>query len=81
MPRNSHVDSLTTVQMLAYVLRSISEGKNENQIAERFDGNIKLVKICIDALSHIHLITKNSLNELVITPDGKSYLEKFDSDR
>jgi hypothetical protein len=81
MPRNSHVDSLTTVQMLAYVLRSISEGKNEDQIAERFDGNIKLVKICIDALSHIHLITKNSLNELVITPDGKSYLEKFDSDR
>ena len=61
MPRNSYVNSLTAVQMLAYVLRSISEGKNEDQIAERFDGN--------------------SFNEPVITPDGKSYLEKFDSDR
>jgi hypothetical protein len=56
-------------------------GKNEDQIAERFDGNSKLVKICIDALSHIHLITKNSLNEIVLTPDSKNYLEKFDSDR
>lgn len=56
-------------------------GKYEDQIVERFDGNGKLVKICIDALSHIHLITKNSLNEIVLTPDGKNYPEKFDSDR
>jgi hypothetical protein len=69
----------TETQTLAYILRSTSEGKNEEQIVERFDGNSKLVNICIDALYYIHLITRNSFNELVVTPDGKSYLEKFDS--
>jgi hypothetical protein len=63
------------------ILRSISEGKNENQMAERFDGNSKLVRICIDALSHLRFITRNSFNELVVTLDGEKYLEKFDSNR
>lgn len=78
---NSYTNGLSAIQILAYILRSISDGKNEAQIAERFDGNNKLVKICIDALIHIRLIRKNSFNELVVTPDGKNYLEKFDSDR
>lgn len=66
-------------QTLFYVLRSISEGKNEDQIAERFDGDTALVKTWVDALKRTHLITKNSFNELVVTGDGKDYLEKFDS--
>jgi hypothetical protein len=81
IPRNSYANDLTAIQMLAYILRSIYEGKSEEQIAERFDGNSKLVKICIDALSHIHFLTRNSFNELVVTPDGEEYLEKFDSHR
>jgi hypothetical protein len=32
---------------VAYILRLISEGKNDEQTAERFDGNAKLVKDCI----------------------------------
>jgi len=32
--RNSYIDDLTTVQILAYILRCISDGKNENQIAD-----------------------------------------------
>jgi hypothetical protein len=81
MRRNSYAYDLTAIEMFAYILRSISEGKNEVQIAERFDGNSKLAKICIDALSHIHLLTRNSFNELIVTQDGKKYLEKFGSDR
>lgn len=81
IPRDSYANGLTAIQILAYILRSISEGKNEVQIAKRFDGNSKLVKISIDALSHIRLITSNSFNELVVTSDGEDYLEKFDSDR
>jgi hypothetical protein len=72
---------LTTIwicpEILTYILKSISDGKNENQIAERFDGNIKLVRNCADALFHIRLITKNYFGELVLTADGQKYLEKF----
>jgi hypothetical protein len=43
---------------------------------QRIDGNSKLVKICIDALNLIRLITRNSFNELVVTQDGE--LDLFD---
>ena len=39
MRRNSYIRGLTESQTLAYVLRSISEGKDEAQIVERFDGD------------------------------------------
>jgi hypothetical protein len=77
MRRNSYVNSLTEIQILAYVLRYISEGKNIDQITERFDGDNRLVKIWVEVLQEIHFITKNSFNELVITPDGENYLQKF----
>jgi hypothetical protein len=56
-------------------------GKNEEQIAERFDGDTELVKTWMDALKQIHFIITNYFDELVLTPDGKDYLEKFESDR
>ena len=40
-----------------------------------------LVKTWIDALKQIHYIVTNQFNELVITSDGKNYLQKFDSHR
>jgi hypothetical protein len=81
MHRNSYVNSLTEIQILAYVLRYISEGKDMDQITERFDGDNRLVKICVEALQEIHFITKNSFNELVITPDGENHLQKFNPHR
>jgi hypothetical protein len=39
MRKNSYIRGLTESQTLAYILRSISEGKNEDEIAERFDGD------------------------------------------
>jgi hypothetical protein len=77
MRRNSYVNTLTEVQILAYVLRSISEGKNVAQIIDRFDGDDRLIKIWVEASQQIHFITKNSFNELVITPDGEQFLQKF----
>ena len=44
MRKNSYNRGLTEIQILFYVLRCISEGKSEEQIAERFDGDILLVK-------------------------------------
>jgi hypothetical protein len=77
MRKNSYIRGLTESQTLAYVLRSISEGKNEEQI----DGDIVLIRTWIDALKQIHYVVTNQFNELVITLDGKNYLQKFDSDR
>ena len=79
--RNSYVRKLTESQTLSFILRSVSEGKNEDQISERFDGDNKLVKTWIDALKQIDYIVTNQFNELVITLDGKDYLQRFDSDR
>jgi ribosomal protein S19E (S16A) len=72
--------TLTETQMLAYILGSISEGKNEEQIVERFDGDKKLVRIWVETLQQIGFVIKNSFNELVVTQDGENYL-KYDLHR
>jgi len=81
MHKKSYIRGLTESQTLGYVLRCISEGKSEEQIGERFDGDIALVKTWIDALKQIHYVVTNQFDELVITSDGKNYLQKFDSNR
>ena len=81
MRKNSYIRGLTESQTLFYVLRCISEGKSEDQIAEIFGGDILLVKTWVDALKQIRYVVTNQFNELVITSDGKKYLEKFDSHR
>jgi hypothetical protein len=77
MQRNSYVNTSTELQTLSYILRSISSGKNEEQIIESLDGDRKLVAIWVETLQQIGFITKNSFNEIVVTPDGENYL-KFD---
>jgi ribosomal protein S19E (S16A) len=80
MQRISDMKALTETQMLAYILGSISEGKNEEQIVERFDGDKKLVRIWVETLQQIGFVIKNSFNELVVTQDGENYL-KYDLHR
>jgi ribosomal protein S19E (S16A) len=77
MYRNFYVERLTESQIPAYILRSISSGKCEEQIAERFAGDKKLVRIWIETLEQIHFIARNLFDELVVTPNGRSHLEKF----
>ena len=77
MRRNSYISSLTENQVLSYILRSISEGKNEDEIAERFDGDKELVKTWVDTLKQVQFIVTNCFDELVVTPDAKYYLEKY----
>jgi hypothetical protein len=77
MQRNSYVNTSTELQTLSYILRSISSAKNEEQIIESLDGDRKLVAIWVETLQQIGFITKNSFNEIVVTPDGENYL-KFD---
>ena len=79
MHRNSYISNLTEDQVLSYILRSISEGRIEDEITERFDGDTKLVKKWVDTLKQTNFVTTNYFDELVITDDGKNYLEKYDS--
>ena len=81
MRKNSYTQSLTASQTLAYILRSLSEGKNENQIADRFDGDTELVKTWVDALRRIHFLVENYFDELIVTPDGADHLRMFNSHR
>ena len=81
MRKNSYIRDLTESQTLFYVLRCISEGRSEDQIAERFNGDTILVKTWVDSLKQIHFVVMNHFNELVITSDGEDYLQKFDSHR
>jgi len=79
--RNSYVDDLTESQTLAFIPGSISEGKSEDEIADRFDGDTALVKNWMDALKQLYFVVTNGYDELVITSDGKNFLEKFNSHR
>jgi hypothetical protein len=62
--------------VLSYILRSIFEGKNEDEL-QRFDGNKELVKTWVDTLKQVQFIVTNCFDELVVTPDAKNYLEKY----
>jgi hypothetical protein len=81
MYKNSNIRGLTESQTLSYILRSISDGKNEEQIAERFDRDILLVKTWIGALKQTHYVTTNHFNKLVITSYGENFLQQLDSYR
>jgi hypothetical protein len=78
MLRNSYRKTIPEVQSMAYILRLISDGKKEEQIVEIFNGDNQLVRTWIETLIEIHFITMNSFSNLVVTPDGNDYLQKFD---
>ena len=75
--RNSYINRLSELQSALYILRCVSEGKNEDQIVERLVGDRKLVKTWLAVLSDIHLVERNFVNELVITREGLNYLERY----
>ena len=74
MRRISYKNTLSETQVLAYILTSLSEGKTEEQIAERFDRDKKLVNIWLEVLQQICFIVKNYFNKLVITSAGRMNL-------
>jgi hypothetical protein len=78
MLRNSKGKTIPEVQIRAAILRHISDGKNEEQIVEIFNGDKQLVKTWIATLMEIHFIVVNSFNGLIVTPEGNDYLKMFD---
>jgi hypothetical protein len=76
--RNTYGKAITEVETFVYILRLISEEKNEEQIVKIFNGDKQLVKTWIATLMEIHFITVNSFSKLVVTSEGNNYLQKFD---
>jgi hypothetical protein len=75
--RNSYINRLSELQSALYILRCVSEGKNEDQIVERFIGDGQLVKTWLAVLVDIRLVERNFVDELVITKEGRKYLERY----
>jgi hypothetical protein len=75
--RNSYVNRLSELQSALYILRCVSEGKNEDQIVERFIGDGQIVNTWLAVLSDIRLVERNFVNELIITKEGLKYLERY----
>jgi hypothetical protein len=75
--RNSYINRLSELQSALYILRCVSEGRNEDQIVERFIGDGQLVKTWLEVLSDIRLVERNFVDELVITKEGRKYLERY----
>lgn len=75
--RNSYINRLSELQSALYILRCVSEGRNEDQIVERFIGDGQLVKTWLSVLGDIRLVERNFVDELVITKEGRKYLERY----
>lgn len=75
--RNFYINRLSELQSALYILRGVSEGRNEDQIVERFIGDGQLVKTWLGVLMDIRLVERNFVNELVITKEGLEYLKRY----
>ena len=75
--RNSYINRLSELQSALYILRCVSEGRSEDQIVERFIGDGQLVKTWLSVLGDIRLVERNFVDELVITKEGRKYLERY----
>ena len=75
--RNSYINRLSELQSALYILRCVSEGRNEDQIVERFIGDGQLAKTWLSVLGDIRLVERNFVDELVITKEGRKYLERY----
>jgi hypothetical protein len=75
--RNFYINRLSELQSALYILRCVSEGRNEDQIVERFIGDEQLVKTWLGVLMDIRLVERNFVNELVITKEGLEYLKRY----
>jgi hypothetical protein len=75
--KNSYIDNLSEMQSALFILKCLSEGKNEEYLIQRFDNDEQLVKIWMNLLTELKLLVVNVVGEYVITNKGKDYLQKY----
>ena len=75
--KNSYIDNLSEMQSAFFILKCLSEGKNEEYLIQRFDNDEQLVRIWMNLLTELKLLVVNVVGEYVITNKGKDYLQKY----
>ncbi|HEY9387560.1 MAG TPA: hypothetical protein VIP70_11010 [Nitrososphaeraceae archaeon] len=75
--KNSYIDNLSEMQSALFILKCLSEGKNEEYLIQRFDNDEQLVRIWMNLLTELKLLVINVVGEYVITNKGKDYLQKY----
>ena len=65
------------MQSALFVLKCLSEGKNEEYLIQRFDNDEQLVRIWMNLLTELRLLVVNVVGEYVITNKGKDYLQNI----
>jgi hypothetical protein len=75
--KNSYIDNLSEMQSAFFILKCLSEGKNEEYLIQRFDNDEQLVRIWMNLLTELKLLVVNVVGEYVITTKGKDYLQKY----
>ena len=75
--KNSYIANLSEMQSAFFILKCLSEGKNEEYLIQRFDNDEQLVRIWMNLLTELKLLVVNVVGEYVITNKGKDYLQKY----
>jgi hypothetical protein len=75
--KNSYIDNLSEMQSALFILKCLSEGKNEEYLIQRFDNDEQLVRIWMNLLTELKLLVVNVVGEYVITNKGKDYLQRY----
>ena len=66
--KNSYIDNLSEMQSALFILKCLSEGKNEEYLIQRFDNDEQLVRIWMNLLTELKLLVvklKNSFSDYV----------------
>lgn len=70
---------LRGLRQALYILHSLNEGQNNDQIVQKFDGDSQLVEIWTTFLVNNHWVTRNELGEMVVTERGRLCIRKYGS--
>jgi len=74
---NSYVSNLSEMQSALFILKCLSEGKDEGYLVDRFDNDDQLVRIWMNLLTELKLLIVNVVGEYVITNKGRDYLQTY----
>ena len=65
------------MQSALFILKCLSEGKDEGDLVDRFDNDEQLVRIWMNLLTELKLLMVNVVGECLITNKGREYLQTY----
>ncbi len=71
------MSNLSEMQSALFILKCLSEVKDEGYLVDRFDNDEQLVRIWMNLLTELKLLMVNVVGEYVITNKGREYLQTY----